>query len=172
MLTHACIVVTHSDDALYLRTGIVIGIVSLIIVLVFLAKVHATCELTDGNEVGPIDQLWTQRRLMQQALESLHRANVGIEAQLLAHGEQTLLWTHLSRWVIVKLRVANCREQYGICTQASLEGLLWERIANLVDGIRPTDGIFIRYLMTKLLTYSRHHIYTDLRNLRSYTITW
>ena len=42
---------------------------------------------------------------MQEALEGLHRADVGKQPQFFAHSQQALFRTHLCGGIIVELRV-------------------------------------------------------------------
>ena len=151
---------TYAKDTLNLGTGVVVGIIRLVIVLILLAEVHTAGKLTDADEVGILHQLGTQGRLVHQALEGLHGADIGKEAQLLAHSQQTLLGTHLGGGVIVKLGVTHGREEHGIGLLAHLEGLFGEGVAHLIDGMSATQGIFVAYVMSKLLTYGGHYIHT------------
>ena len=78
-----------------------------------------------------------------------------------------MLGAHLGRRVVVVLRVAHGREEHGIRLLANPERLFGERIAYLVDGIRPAKGIRICYLMAEFLAYGIHYIHTLDRYLRS-----
>ena len=98
---------TYAKDTLNLRTGVVVGVIRLVVVLILLAEVHTAGKLTDADEVSILHQLGTQGRLVYQALEGLYGADIGKETQLLAHSQQTLLRAHLGSGVVVKLGVAN-----------------------------------------------------------------
>ena len=109
---------------------------------------------------------------MDEAIEGSDWTDVGKEAQLLAHGQQALLGTHLGVGVIVELRVTHAGKEHGVGLHTGLESLFGERIAHLVDGICSTDGILVTQLMTELLAHSLGHCQALLHNLWSDAITW
>ena len=51
----------HLQDALNLRTRVDICVVGLVVVLILLAEVHTTRQLTDHDEVGTTQQFVFQR---------------------------------------------------------------------------------------------------------------
>ena len=108
---------------------------------------------------------------MHQAVEGLHGTDVGIEAQLLAHGQQSLFGTHLGRGVVVELRVAHAGKEHGIGSLARLEGLFGEGVAHLVDGMSAAKRFLVSHLVAELLGDSAEHRHALLHNLGADTIT-
>ena len=51
----------HLQDALDLRTGEHVGVVSLLVVLILLTEIHTTGQLADAEEISTLNQLRTQR---------------------------------------------------------------------------------------------------------------
>ena len=141
-------------------TGIIIGVIRLVVVLIFLAEIHASRQFANTNEVGVFYQLGTQRRFVQQAFEGLYRTDVRKQSEFLAHRQQSLFGTHLRRRVIVVLRIAHRREQHGICLPTNTKRLFRKRIAGLIDGIRPANRIFVTHPVTKPLTHGTHHLHS------------
>ena len=170
LLAAAGIFVGNLQDALHFRAGVIVGVVGLVVVLIFFTEIHAAGELANAHEVGSVDELILQRTLVKQALEGLHGTDVGKQSELLAHGKQSLLGTHLGRWVVVELGVADRCKEHGIGLLADIVGLLGEGIAHLVDGMRTADGFRVTHFMTELLGNSRHHGHALFHNLRADTI--
>ena len=108
---------------------------------------------------------------MQQALERLHGADVGIQPQLLAHGQQALFGAHLGRRVVVILGIAHGREQHGVGLLTYMIGILREGVAHLVDGVRPAESVLISHFVAKLLAHGSHHVHAYGGNLRPDTVT-
>ena len=161
---------TEFYDALNLRTGIDIGIVGLVVVLIPLAKVHTTSQFSQYHEVSTTNQFVFQRRLMQQTVEGSHRTDIGKESEFLTHGQQSYLRTNLSRGIVVVLQVAYGSKEYGIGPHTHLVGGIGIRIAHLVDGVSTTDGLFVLKLMSTLLGYRVEHSHTLFHDLGSDTI--
>ena len=67
----------YFQDAFNLRTGVHIGVVSLVVVLVFLAEVHTARQFADAEKISSVHQFCTKRRLVQEALKGLHGTDVG-----------------------------------------------------------------------------------------------
>ena len=159
---------SHLQDAFYLRTVVDIGIISLLIVLILLTEVHATCQLADDDEVSSLDKFFLQRTLMEKAVESSHRSHIGEEAQLLTHGEESCLRTHFQRGVVVEARITDSSEEHSICIHAGLEGLIREWVATCIDSMGTADSLLVFKLMAKLLCHDiedidslRHDLRTD-----------
>ena len=157
----------HLEDTLNLGACVDVGVVGLVVVLILLAEIHAARELANNHEVGTLEQLVLERRLVQKAVEGGHRAHVGKEPQLLAHGKQTLLGAHLGCGVVVETWVANGGKQNGVGIHAGLEGGLGEGIANGINGMGATDCLVERELMAEFLCHYLHHLYTLFHDLRS-----
>ena len=147
-----------------------VGVVSLVVVLVLLPEIHAAGQFAYAKEVCPVHQFGAKGRFMQQAFESLHRAYVGEQSQLLPHGQQPLFRTHLGRRVVVELGVSDSREQHGIRLLADLESLFRERVAHLVDGIRSAKSIFVTHFMSEFPANGSHDIDSLHGYFRSDTI--
>ena len=171
-----CILIAHVQDALHLGTGVVVGVQCLFHAIgidggfLLLTEIHTAGEFADADKVGATHDLVLQGRLVYQALEGLHGADVGIEAQLLAHGQQTLFGAHLGGGVVVKLGVAHAGKEHSIGLFAYLEGLLGERVANLIYGMSTTKGGLVTYLVAKLLSHGAAHGHALLHNLRTYSV--
>ena len=67
----------YFQNAFNLRASVHIGVVSLVVVLILLAEVHAACQFADAEEIGSVHQFGTKRRLVQEALKGLHGTDVG-----------------------------------------------------------------------------------------------
>ena len=65
---------------------------------------------------------------MQKRRESLHRTQIGVKTQALAHREQSLFGTDFSLGIIVKLGISYSAEQHRIAIHTGPEGLLGESI--------------------------------------------
>ena len=170
LLALLCRLEGHLQDALNLRTRIDIGIVSLVIVLILLTEVHAARQLTDHHEIGTFQQLVLQRRLMQQTVKGSYRTHVGKQSQLLAHGEQALLGTHLCCRVVVVFQIADSGKQHGVSTHTGLVGSLRIRVAHGIDSRSAYQRLLVRELMAELLGNSIHHSNTLLHNLGTYSV--
>ena len=165
------ILVGHAQDALHLGAAVVVGVPGLIGALLFLAEVHAAGQLAYADEVGAAHQFVLQRRLVDEAVERLHRADVGIEAQPLAHGQQALLGAYLGRGVVVELGVAHTGKEHGIGLLTGLVRLLGEGIAHLVDSMCTAKCFLVTHFVTELLGYSRQDGHALLHNLWSDSVT-
>ena len=99
----------------------------------FLAEIHSSGELTHAHEVGALDKLPLQRRLVNQGGESLHRPQVCVEPELLAHREQTLLRPDPGCGVIVVAGVADRSEEDRVAFEADAVGLLGKGVAVSVN---------------------------------------
>ena len=152
------------------RTGIDIGVISLIIILIFRTKIHTTGELTNYYEVGSAQKFLLQWRLVQQTIESSHRANICKEAQLLTHGQQTCFRANLSGWIVVELQRANSCKQHGISLHTNIVRSVGVRIAHLFDGMSATDGGMVNKLVAEFFCYSIKHSHTLFHNLRAYSV--
>ena len=161
----------HLQNALNLRTCIIVGIIGLVIVLILLTEIHTAGEFADADEICPFDKFVFQRTLMQQALKGLDRTDVGKEAQFLTHGKQALLRTNLGCGVIVKFGITYRGKKHSISLLASLESLLGEWVTHLIDGMGTAKGFLVNHFVAELLSNCRHHSHTLLHNLRADTIT-
>ena len=159
------------QNALNLRTIIDICIVCFLIVLVFLTEIHATCQLTDNHEVSTFDQFLFQWAFVKEAIEGSYRADIGEEAELLTHGEQTCLRTNLQCGVVVKTRISNSSEEHGISIHTRLEGLIGERVATSIDGVGAADRLLISEVVTELLCDHIQYVDSLWHDLRANTIT-
>ena len=81
----------------------------------------------------PGDPLPAQRARVDQRLDRLDRAQVGVEAEALAEAEQPLLGTRGVGIGAVPLRAADRAEEDRVAAAAVLEDLVGERRAELVD---------------------------------------
>src|SRR5574344_2650743 len=109
---------------------------------------------------------------MEQAVESSYRTYIGKEAQFLAHGQQSLFRTHLSRRIIIKFRVTHSSKEHSISVHTCLEGSLWEWINHLIDGMCTADSLLVSKFMTELSSDGFHYSHTLSHNLWSDAITW
>ena len=107
---------------------------------------------------------------MDEAVEGSDRTDVGKQAELLAHGEQTLFGAHLGRGIVVKLRVTYGCKEHSIGLFAHLECLLGEGVAHLVDGMGTAEGFLVFHFMSELLGYGTHHCHALFHNLGADTI--
>ena len=108
---------------------------------------------------------------MKQTSKGLHRTDIGKQAQLLAHGEQSLFRTHLGSRIVVELRMPHSSKEHSIRLHAELEGFLGEWVAYLIDGMGTAESFTIAHLMTKLGGNGVHHSHTLLHNFWPDTIT-
>ena len=161
---------TEFQDALDLGTGVDIGIVGHVVVLMLLSEVHAAREFAQHDEVGTADEFILQRRLVEQTVEGDDGTHVGIEAQFLTHGQQTGLGTDLGRWVVVELQVADGSKEHGIGTHTHLVGAVGIGISDGLDGMGATDGLLVFKLMSTLGGYRVEHSDTLFHNLGADTI--
>ena len=136
-----------------------------------LAEIHAAGEFADAHEVGVAHQFLAQRREVEQGGKRLHRAYVGEETELLAHGEQALFRAHLGGGVVVVFGVAHGGEEHGVGLLARFECLFRERIAAGVDGRCAYKGFAESDFVTELTANSRHHGYALRGNLGADTVT-
>ena len=160
----------HLQDAFNFRTRIDIGVVGHIVVLMLLTEIHTSGEFTDNHEVGSAQQLFLQRRLMQQAIEGGNWAHIGIESQLLAHSQQSRLGPHLCRRVVIVLQIAHGSKEHGIGSHAGLMGSFGIRVTNSLDGMGTTDGLFVSKMMAALCSNGIEHGNALLHDLRAYTV--
>ena len=167
MVAFASIFISYFQDSLYLRTSVVVGIVSLVVVLVFLTKVHSSGKLAYADKIGSVDKFILQRRLVEQALECLHGTDIGEESQFLTHRQQSLLRTHFCCRVVVELRIAYSSKENCVSLLTCLESLLGEWVSHLVDGISTDEGFLVLYLVSKLLCYCVHHSHSLSHYLRT-----
>ena len=107
---------------------------------------------------------------MEQTVEGGHRAHVGKEAQLLAHGQQTSLWADFGRGVIVVLRVADSSKEHGVGTHTDVVGGVGVRVANSIDGTSTDECLFVFKLVATLLGNGIEYGNALFHNLRTYSI--
>ena len=93
---------------------------------------------------------------MDQGLEGLDRAAVGIQPELLAHRKQALFRTHLGGGVVVVLGIAHGTEQDRVGVQAGLVGDLREGVAVTVDGARSRVREMPGHLVSELAADGFH----------------
>ena len=161
---------SYLQNTLNLRTGVDVGIVGFVIVLVFLSKIHTARQFADHHKVGTTQQFFFQGRLVQQTVERGHRTHIGKQSELLTHGQQTRLRTNLQRGIVVVLQVTHSSKQHGVGLHTHLVGAVGIRIAHLLDGMGATDGLLVFKLVSTLLSHSIKHGHTLFHNLRSDTI--
>ena len=147
----------HFQYALYLRAGVDVGVIGLVVVLVLLAEVHASRQLADDHEVRATQDVLLQGTHVEQAVEGGHGAHVGEETQLLPHGQQALLRAHLGGRIIVKAEIAHGGEEHGVGLHAGLVGILGERVSHLVYGVGTANGFLVVELMSELAGNSVKH---------------
>ena len=87
-----------------------------------LAEVHTARQLADTEEFGSVNKFPFERALVHQRREGLDRPEVGVEPELLAHCEQTLLRTYLGCRIVIVARVAHGPEEDCIRLEADLVG--------------------------------------------------
>ena len=158
------------QNALNLRTGVDIGIVSLVVVLIFLTKVHATRQFAQHHEVGTTKQLVLQRRLVEQTVERSHRTHVGKESELLTHGQQALFGTHERSGIVVVFQVADGSKEHSIGLHANLVGGLRIRVANCIDGTGTDKSLLVSKYMVELCSDGIHYSHALLHDLGTYSI--
>ena len=161
----------HLEDALNLGTRIDISVEGHIVVLMLLTKIHTACQFTNDHEIGTTQQFFLQRRLMQQAVERSYRTDVGKQSQLLAHGQQTRLRTHLQRGIIVVFQVAHGSKQHGISTHTDIMRRIRIGIATGINGTGTNQCFFVFELVTAFLSNSVEYSHTLFHYLRADTIT-
>ena len=164
------VVVGHPEYALHLLARVVIGVVSLVVVLIFLAEVHAARELAYAHEVCPAHYLVFQGRLVDEPCESLHGPYVGKEPQPLAHGEQPLLRAYTCGRVVVELGVAHGGEEHRVGVHARGEGLFGEGVAHPVYGGGSAERGGEADVVGKPLCHGLDHCHSLLHNLRPYAV--
>ena len=157
-------------DALNLGTGVDIGVVGLVVVLILLTEIHTAREFAQHYKVGTTDEFILQRRLMQETVESGHRTDVGKQTEFLTHGQQPRLRTHLCRRVVVVSQVAHSGKEHGIGLHTHLVSCIRIRVAYLVDGMSTTDGLVIRELVSTLGCDGIQHSHTLFHDLRTDTV--
>ena len=162
---------SHLQDTLDLRTSIDICIIGLVVVLILLAKIHASRQLANHHEVSSTQEFILQWRLMQQTVEGSHRTDIGKKSELLAHSQQTRFRTDLRCGVIIIFQRTHSRKEHGIGTHTDLVGSVGIRIAHLFDGMRPTNGLLVFKLVSALRCNRIKHCHTLFHYLWSDTIT-
>ena len=115
-----------------------------------LAEIHAAGQLAEHEEVGSVHQFLLKRGLVDQRLEGLHGAQVGIQAELLAHGQQALLRTHLGGRIVVIFGVTDGAEEHRVAIQAGFVGHLREGVAKTVDGAGAHVSEMVGHLVSEL----------------------
>ena len=108
---------------------------------------------------------------MHETVECGYRTYICEETELLTHCKESLFRANLCSWVIIKLRIANRSEKHSIGFLTSLEGFLWEWVANFINGMGTTECLFITNFVSELLSYGVHYGNTLLHYFRSDTIT-
>ena len=98
---------------------------------------------------------------MNEAVESFDGTDVGKEAELLAHGEETLFGAHLGGRIVVEFCVTNGSEEYGIAIQTELMGLGWIRVTHSIDSMSAANSVFVMEFVAVLLADS----FGDLESL-------
>ena len=173
----AGVLIADAQDALHLRAAVVVRVESILHTisidqgLLLLAEVHAAGQFADADEVGAAHQLILQGGLVDEAVERLHGTYVGIEAQLLAHGQESLLGTHLGGGIVVELRVAHAGKEHGIGLLARLERLFGEGVSHLVDGMGAAECFLVTNLMAELCGHCAEHGHALLHNLGADSVT-
>jgi hypothetical protein len=93
-------------------------------------EVHAAAELPQDHQVDVADHLGLERRLVEQRREGLHRAQVGVEVQVVAEAAQpAALLQRTGERHRVPLRSALGADQHGIGRTGGLDGLLEHPLA-------------------------------------------
>ena len=108
--------------------------------LAFIAKVDAADELAHDDEVDALDEFRLQRRVLDERIGHLDRAQVSIETEVLAQAEDGLLGAQ-GRVDIVPLVAADSTEENAVRRLARLDRILRQRRAELVVG--RAAGIFV-----------------------------
>ncbi len=141
------------EDALNLKTMIEVGVIGrvAIVTTALLTEIHAASKLTDAEELSTLDKFALERALINEALVSLHGAEVSEETEFLTHGEEAVLRAHLSGWVVIIARIAYGAKEYGVALEASLESVLREWVASGIDGASAYKTLGESGLMAELL---------------------
>ena len=87
------------------------------------AKVEATRELSNNEQVNAVQHLGLKGRGTDKGIEHAHRAQVEIESQLLADGEKPLLGTDGPHARVGPLGATHRGEKDGIGSSGGLERL-------------------------------------------------
>ena len=125
---------SHFQNALNLRTRIDIGVKGLVVVLVFLTKIHASRQFANHHEVGTTQQFLFQRRLVEQTIKRGYRTDIGKESQFLTHSQQARFRAHLQRRIVVVFQVTNSSKEYCISTHTDIVGTVRIGIATSING--------------------------------------
>ena len=107
---------------------------------------------------------------MEQALEGLHRTDIGKESEFLPHGKQALFGTDGRSGVIVVLGIAHGSEEHCVGLLTCIESILWEGVAHHIDGMGTANGFFILYLVAELLCHGIHDGHALGHDLGAYAI--
>ena len=123
-----------------------------------LAEVEAAGELAHDGDVDALDDLGAQGGGPGQRAEDLDRAQVGVEAQLLADAQQALLGAGLGAVGGVPLGAAHGGEQHGVARAGDVEGLGGQGVAGSVDGAAADEGLLEAELGTVLSADGLEHL--------------
>ena len=98
------------------------------------SEIHPAGQFPHAEEVRAADQLFLEGAFVRQGFEGLDGPQVGVQAELLAHGEEALFGPHLRGRVIVIFGVADGTEKDGVALQADLVGAFGVGGAGRCDG--------------------------------------
>ena len=107
---------------------------------------------------------------MKQTIESGHGPHIGKEAQLLAHGQQSLFRTYGRRGVVVVPRMPYGGEENCVGTHTHIVGGLGIGVADDIDGMGTTDSLLVFKLMAETLGNGIHHGHALRHYLRAYAV--
>lgn len=119
----------------------VVGCLPVFAAALWTPEVKASSKFADTDEVGAVNEVGAQRRLVDKSGKSGYGAYVGIQPELFAHGEQSLFRTHFCGRVVVVFRRADGTEQHCVRLHAEAMGLLGIRRACGIDGAAPTRAV-------------------------------
>ena len=123
---HVVAVVDHGVERVADRGGVVeIGLLAL-------AKVEPLDELTDDDKLGAARNLWLEGRVVEQRLGGEATGpDVGVQVELLAQTEESLLRSHLAH---APLGPTDSAEQNSIRVLARGKRVVRKRLARRVDA--------------------------------------
>ena len=152
------ILVGELQDALDLEAVVEVGVEGGVAAVAasLLPEIHAAGQFAYAEEVRAVHELLLKGALVDQGLEGLHGAQVGIEAEGLAHREQALLGPYLRGRVVVISGVADGAEKDRVALQADLMGAVGIGGSEFVDGAGAHLGEGITHFVAEARAYGVH----------------
>ena len=135
------------------------------------SEIETSRQFPHAEEVGSLNKIGTQRRAVQQRGKCGDGAQVGIQTQLLAHGQQSLLGPHLGVGGVVEARVADGAEEYGIGLHTCVVRSLGVGVAYGIYGGGADNRVCILRLVCEACGYGIYGLDGLCHDFGAYAVT-